>query len=1568
MTTATVHHERLRVAARWFGRGLLWLVLGLVLLIGVVLVALQLPPISQLVSERVNAALAPTFRGQLLLRRLGFIDLGGISGAELEVLDPQGRPVLAAYDIDVRLGWPALALRAVLGSDPLVVGIDRVAVQRLEVTLIDDGTGTPTLVHAFEPRTVEPEEPGAGSTRVLLQQLALEEAHVGGELSGLGPVDTDLRELRARLASDETGLELVLEQLELAARQLPQVQTVSGRLSGEVRLPAEEAAAGPAGQPSAATGVVTETRALRAQPEPLKVALEFAGELAGSGASAMVKLLGEQLHARLEAPELTPATLAQLAPGLKPAAPVSLQAEVEGPLERLDLEARLHQEKARIFAAANLRREEGSDRVRVRLEASELDLARLLPDTPPTRIALQANATLELEEGGSHGRYRLVSNESRIAGEALPPTTLEGELGMPAEQPLYTKGTLTLNEPGASTRIDYRLSSDESGSLAQLFATVQLDRPRRLREQLGAEARGSLELRADLDTAAERVDARLAMKLRGVSHPAARAGRVDAQLTARGSLNAPDLTLRADLRELEAAGRQLQHLRINARGTPERIALRAHATGRNPERLELSATLEPSSEPQVLEPVLCIWNAGERLDMRAESAGFSGGRARVERLTLAGVGEAELSLQFGGGAQQLELTAQGLDAARLLRVLGVQTPLESAQADLRAQVSGSGRALRGKVSGEVRNIALGELRGALHTDLALERGVLNGDTQLELSPGGSALVSLRDVTVPRGELNAEALERMRGDLTMRGEMDLARVQSLLQLLGIERGEGTVRYDVQLGGGAGAGGPELRAHVETRSLVLVGQRPDVGQTSDAEQARSSAPWSVREVDLNLDASLADGRAEVAGKLFDRRGDLLKLQASLSELPPRAALPELRRALPGAPLLAAIEMPNRALEELPAMLRPNDMEGDLALRVSAQGTLSDPRLSVTGALSRFTPASERRRKNHLDINLDAEYAPEGGRVALTALRRRIDPVLELDSRWQGDLRELGSALGETSPIQADTELRLNDFPITMVPLLQQQRVRGRLTGSARLTGLGKNASMELDVHTRELTVERLPVGEVRAVARTVGDQLQLETHIEGESGSVDVRLDAPLVWGARLVPRSEGKLGGTVEARQLRLAALGPLVEGSVSELDGKLDASLRASLEGEQTLLTGTATLRDGVLHMPSVGQRFSDISADVKVTPGALSVEKLTARGLSGGFQASAQAKLDGLTPSSAEAELRIKENQQLPLTVEGESLGDVWGTVKASYRHDPGSATNTINVKLEKLHVSLPAAPPQGLQELDQPDYIRVGYRRRDGEFTPIALQLLEESGPPSEEQTVVIVDLGNVSVQKGDQAQVSLGGKLEAKLGEELDVQGKIETRRGELDISGKTFEIERGSVAFTGGAPDDPTIAAVARYDSPADYTVYAEYTGTVSKGKLELRSEPPLSQDEIVTLLLFGSPDGSLGASGGDSLSTAVSVAGGTAAQGFNRAISGLTNLDVSARVDTSTGAPRPELVLQLTPRVAAKVTQALGEPVPGQSPDRTFVTVDLRLANSWSLSTMVGDRGASAFDVIWRRRY
>jgi TamB, inner membrane protein subunit of TAM complex len=147
------------------------------------------------------------------------------------------------------------------------------------------------------------------------------------------------------------------------------------------------------------------------------------------------------------------------------------------------------------------------------------------------------------------------------------------------------------------------------------------------------------------------------------------------------------------------------------------------------------------------------------------------------------------------------------------------------------------------------------------------------------------------------------------------------------------------------------------------------------------------------------------------------------------------------------------------------------------------------------------------------------------------------------------------------------------------------------------------------------------------------------------------------------------------------------------------------------------------------------------------------------------------------------------------------------------------------------------------------------------------------------------------------------------------------------------------------------------------------GDVKTGRIKLRSEPPLTPSEIANLLLFGSPEGSA-AGGGDpnTAALAVGLAGDTAAQGLNRALDDFTKLDVSARIDTTTGSARPELVFQVSPRVSARVTRAIGAPSAGQAADRTFLTLELRLKRAWALSAVFGDRGGSALDLIWRRRY
>src|SRR5262249_10040982 len=152
---------------------------------------------------------------------------------------------------------------------------------------------------------------------------------------------------------------------------------------------------------------------------------------------------------------------------------------------------------------------------------------------------------------------------------------------------------------------------------------------------------------------------------------------------------------------------------------------------------------------------------------------------------------------------------------------------------------------------------------------------------------------------------------------------------------------------------------------------------------------------------------------------------------------------------------------------------------------------------------------------------------------------------------------------------------------------------------------------------------------------------------------------------------------------------------------------------------------------------------------------------------------------------------------------------------------------------------------------------------------------------------------------------------------------------------FKIERGTLTFSGDDPQNPTVVATAVHDAPDGSRIFADFAGPVKTGKITLRSEPPHSQDEILSILLFGSPEGAFGTSQaparaeGQVAATATSIGGSFLAQGLNRALEGLTGADITTRVSTSeAGTPRPELVVQIAKNVSVQAVYNLGTPAPG----------------------------------------
>jgi translocation and assembly module TamB len=262
---------------------------------------------------------------------------------------------------------------------------------------------------------------------------------------------------------------------------------------------------------------------------------------------------------------------------------------------------------------------------------------------------------------------------------------------------------------------------------------------------------------------------------------------------------------------------------------------------------------------------------------------------------------------------------------------------------------------------------------------------------------------------------------------------------------------------------------------------------------------------------------------------------------------------------------------------------------------------------------------------------------------------------------------------------------------------------------------------------------------------------------------------------------------------------------------------------------------------------------------------------------------------------------------------------------------------------------------------------------------------GPPLEQKTrakdarriVLTTKLGNdVEVKRGTDLKVGLEGQPVVTISDKVHVSGQIRLKKGGvLDIEGKSFDIEKGTITFVGDDPDNPQVVVTAGWSAPEGTRIYADYIGPLKSAKVKLRSEPPLAQTDIVALLLFGTAEGQSGSGGAgqnatnSTANTAVGAAGGVAAQPINHALDQFGVHAVAARVDTSQAAnPKPEIELQIAKDLSFQIAQVIGTPPPGANPDTTLLTLNWRLLRGLTVSTTVGNLGSSIVDMVWERRY
>ena len=199
---------------------------------------------------------------------------------------------------------------------------------------------------------------------------------------------------------------------------------------------------------------------------------------------------------------------------------------------------------------------------------------------------------------------------------------------------------------------------------------------------------------------------------------------------------------------------------------------------------------------------------------------------------------------------------------------------------------------------------------------------------------------------------------------------------------------------------------------------------------------------------------------------------------------------------------------------------------------------------------------------------------------------------------------------------------------------------------------------------------------------------------------------------------------------------------------------------------------------------------------------------------------------------------------------------------------------------------------------------------------------------------------------------------------LSGGVDLVRGTLGFAGRSFELQRGRVGFTGGSEINPTIQLVASEDVD-DVLVNVNVTGRAFDPQIAFSSTPGLPQDEIMSRILFGSSIGNLSTIQAVQLAASLNTLRGSSGGGLNplgqlRSATGVDRLRILGGDDTTGRGTALAAGKYLTDDIYVEfITDARGF---------TATQLEVSLTPALSVLSQAGGSGSTNVSVRYRKNY
>ncbi|MBF8259706.1 MAG: hypothetical protein HW377_2080, partial [Actinobacteria bacterium] len=504
-----------------------------------------------------------------------------------------------------------------------------------------------------------------------------------------------------------------------------------------------------------------------------------------------------------------------------------------------------------------------------------------------------------------------------------------------------------------------------------------------------------------------------------------------------------------------------------------------------------------------------------------------------------------------------------------------------------------------------------------------------------------------------------------------------------------------------------------------------------------------------------------------------------------------------------------------------------------------------------------------------------------------------------------------------------------------------------------GLSGRADISGSLHALDRTTGSLKIGELilrDGPIELSGKDISAQMSTEGVrwTGGTVLAAGSPLSvsgkvsWKGELDARMEGK----IPAAAIRLAT------DVFDRLDGTLRLDMRLTGKWNDPSIVGNGRLEGGIISFRGYAQVFEEMRAE-----GVISREKIVFEhfeGRSGG------GYLDG----RGELPLRFDAHQRLFFTVDffdmrfpyPEDFQPVLqGHAELVGPYDDFLVTGDVEVQSAKYTKSL------------RPEKVLVDFRKRLTDVTA-------RKGKSDFRVRLDVSGIADGTIKiKNNLADANVKGEFKvAGDASRVIILGAFDVLDGFAEYQGNKYDLKRVGVEFQNPLRNNPRLDVRAE-TKKGNVTVIVSVNGTLEKYEVDLSSDPPLSKNDIVSLLSLGVTTQALaGSEGALSAAAASSIILGPYKGKMEEDIRGVGRLDkfaIESSYSATSKSFEPKLIVGKTlgDRFSVTVSSSVGTNAESTATAEFKLLENVYLQGGWESTTATG-QGDLGADVKIRYRY